>query len=308
MSEDLNINRVGFEEIEEFHNLNLQDSASQDDLLLLYNVTSKTFSALGMSPSGGVTQGLPSVMGVDPSSDIELTIRNTVNANNFVGDGTGITGVGVDVVTALSSKENSLGNPTADNMYLMSDSNGDRQWITAAGYDDTAVRTLISNNRDDIDANTNNKENSLGKPTENNMILQSTSSGVRSWVVNSGGGGGQPSDDVLLTTGGEMNGPLTMLATNKLYFSHPPGHAKADTYIYANNDGSNTAMFINSPEGLEITGEVTIKNGSNAKAAVVNDVTATAKKANEIWVGKQMDYDVILGNGEISNNTIYFIV
>ena len=89
--EDLNINRVSFEEIQEFHDLNMDDLVSPIDQVILYDIVTRQFTTTGYVPGAG-SQGLDDV----------LRIENISNLGMDVGE---ITTTGITVTNILEAKD-----------------------------------------------------------------------------------------------------------------------------------------------------------------------------------------------------------
>ena len=83
---DPRINRVSFEEIEEFYELNLEDNTSAINVVLLYNIVTRQFETAGYVPGAG-SQGIEDVLSIDNKAITPLYIGDTRY------HGTGIAGV-----------------------------------------------------------------------------------------------------------------------------------------------------------------------------------------------------------------------
>jgi len=332
---DPNINRVGFEEISEFHDLNYNEITGTGIYNIGYDVDTGRFI---WDPSGGTPGGpagpypLDAVVGIDNKSPIPILIEGTPYTGSSIGAimawGTSLGIVFGDVVNATSIVTDSLSvntltinaSLTAGNLTATSIGTNTLVGVSGTFNTVTLIDAVDASSADNIAATKKYVDDNtvvLPTPTPDNrlippggdifFVLAKTSSDdfESNWVPLPTGG---TDPNALPMSGGTMSGTLNMMQ-NKVTFGLSENNTDSAYIKSTVNGAGKTEMVVHSSGNITIDSNVNITDLYVENREVVTSYTAGSNDLiTGMWTGTQAQYDQILNNHDDFPYVLYIII
>jgi hypothetical protein len=332
MAEDLNINRVSFEEIEEYHLLDLKEAPDGQYSIISIVNNGKVIHGKMLTDGTNVPVvpdlNLVTAVGNISTKGLEIhgatTIRDGLSIGALLAETVIMDSAGLQVIGDFNQKNGTayfedglavgtqliseviaeLNAPTLQDVALQINGIAKGQQPQATP-DDAELATVkyVIDSIADIPA-------SPALPTERLIPPGGTTEQILSkiddtdynihWVDKPSGGGG--TDPVALPkTGGTMVGDITMDDTNKIYFSYGPGSQYTGNYIGGDNDGHDTFVTIGAEDSVIIKSDsppvystTSISTGKPPEGMlIVNTRNNGGGALYGMWTGTQAQYDNI---------------
>jgi hypothetical protein len=333
MAQDPNINRVSFEEIEEYHLLDFEKAPNGQYSIVSIVTNGKVVHGKILADLGS-TAPIPDlnlVTAIGNSSTVGLDIQGATtirdglsigipSAETVIIDNAGIQVIGKfnhksgnayfeDGLTIgtqfISEVTATLNASTPQDVALQINGVAKGQQPQAIPEDDelATVKYVLDN----ISAPPSNPpsvpEERLIPPGGGTEQILSKVNGDDyniHWVDKPTGGGGTD-PDALPKAGGTMVGDITMDDTNRIYFSYEPGSSYSKNYIYGDNDGSDTYVHIGAEDLVRFESDAppyysttSISTGKPPSGTlIVNTRDNGGKALYGIWTGTQTEYNNI---------------